>query len=98
MFSAGPDAQAPGPFGKLLAYSLGALLLVGAFMFSLVVLILAAIAGSALLLYFWWKTRKLRREMAAHPPGGNVIEGEAVVVETYRETTRVQPPHDASGT
>jgi membrane protein implicated in regulation of membrane protease activity len=98
MFSPGPDAHAPGPLGKLLAYILGALLLAGAFMFSLVVLVLAAMAGSALLLYFWWKTRKLRREMAAHPPGGNVIEGEAVVVEAYRETTRVRPPHDSSGT
>lgn len=92
MFPPGTGAPAPGPLGKLLTYVLGGLLLVGAFMFSLVVVVLAGIGVAVWLLYFWWKTRKLRRAMAEHPPGGHVIDGEAVIVEPHRESTRVVLP------
>jgi uncharacterized protein YneF (UPF0154 family) len=28
--------------------------------------------------YLWWKTRDLRRQLRENPPGGRVIEGDAV--------------------
>lgn len=88
-FSTQPGSPPSGPLGKLLAYALGGLLLAAAVMFSLVVLAVAAIAGSAWLAYFWWKTRKLRKAMMEHPPGGHVIEGEAIIVESRREAKRI---------
>lgn len=95
----GQDAPEPGLLKKFLAYAAGAVLLVAAFMFSLVVLAVALVAGATLLGYFWWKTRKLRKEMRAMPPrpaDGSVIEGEAVVVETRHETVQVRLPEDVS--
>lgn len=94
----GQDGQQPGLLKKIFVYAAGAVLLIAAFMFSLVVLAVALIVGAALFGYFWWKTRKLRREMRAMPsgtPDGAVIEGEAVVVETHRESLQVRLPEDA---
>ncbi len=69
--------QPPGPFAKLLAFMLSALLLVLAFMFSLVALAVVAVAGIALWGYIWWKTRALRRQMQAQRDReAQVIEGE----------------------
>lgn len=95
------SAQESEPFAKVLAAIGGVILLVIGFMFSLVVLAVAAIIGLGIWGWFWWKARKLRqqvneqmrermREHAAHArdsSDGDIIEGEAVVVE--EETTRV---------
>lgn len=95
------STQESGPFANVLAAIGGVILLVIGFMFSLVVLAAAAVIGIGIWGWFWWKTRKLRqqvneqmrehmRENAAHArpsSGGDIIEGEAVVVE--EETTRV---------
>jgi len=47
--------------------------------------------------YLWWKTREIRRVMRSAQPGtyrppanGDIIEGEAVVVEEVRTTERVE--------
>jgi hypothetical protein len=77
-----------GPLGKLLAFLGGAVLLVLGFMFSLVLLVVLAGLGLLLWGWFWWKTRSLREALRTQatrrPAGGEVIEGEAVVVEEGR--------------
>jgi hypothetical protein len=79
----------------------GAIVLVLGFMFSLV--LLAVFVAVALMLgaWFFWKTRHVRkamREAAATrgppPTGGEVIEGEAVIVEEYRVSTTPVLPDD----
>jgi len=77
----GPDgrpALVTGMLGKLVAFVAGTALLVLAFVFSVVLLAALATAGLVLFGYFWWKTRALRRRLREHPPGGRVIEGEAI--------------------
>jgi Flp pilus assembly protein TadB len=74
----GSSLRRPGFLGKLLAAVAGAVLLVSAFMVSLLVFAVA-LAGALLLVgYVWWKTRDLRRQMRERPPGGHVIEGEVI--------------------
>ena len=85
--------------GKLLALVAGVILLVLGFMFSLVLLVVFVAVGLLLGAWFFWKTRHVRQamneaRMAGHPPAdGNVIEGEAVVVEECR-VTETQVLHD----
>ncbi|MEW6514567.1 MAG: hypothetical protein AB1443_11265 [Pseudomonadota bacterium] len=89
--------EQPGFIGKLVSVIIGAMLLVLGFMFSMVLLAAIVVVGLAIWAWFWWKTRKLRqqidarmRESAANAhdsTGGDIIEGEAVVVE--EEITRV---------
>jgi len=85
--------------GKLLALVAGVILLVLGFMFSLVLLSVFVALALTLGAWFFWKTRHVRkamREAAATrgppPTGGEVIEGEAVIVEEYRvrETQALQ--------
>jgi ABC-type bacteriocin/lantibiotic exporter with double-glycine peptidase domain len=97
-----PLPNQPGPLGKLLALIFGAILLVLGFMFSLVILAVAAVVGLVAFGYFWWKTRELRRILreqqaaaaSARPAGGEVFEGEAVVVEEYRAETQRLPAEE----
>jgi O-antigen/teichoic acid export membrane protein len=84
----------PGPLGKLFALVAGAILLIVGFLFSVVFLAIVAVAGLAVWTYFWWKTRKLRQAMRERPPGGQVIEGEVVVVDESQEEERSTLPRD----
>ena len=77
------NANASGWLGKLLTFAAGAVLLIVGLVFSLLVFALAATAASLILALFWWKTREQRRQMRDRPPGGRVIDGEAI-----RETRR----------
>jgi Flp pilus assembly protein TadB len=77
------DANASGWMGKVLTFAAGAVLLVVGLVFSLLVFALAATAAVLILGIFWWKTREQRRQMRERPPGGRVIDGEAI-----RETRR----------
>ncbi|WP_131111164.1 hypothetical protein [Sulfuricystis thermophila] len=73
-----------GPLAKLFSVILGAALLVVGFMFSLVVLAIAVVVGLVVWGWFWWRTRRLRQARRAGPAPsdtGQVIDGEAVVVE-----------------
>lgn len=85
--------------GKLLALVAGVILLVLGVMFSLMLLVVFVAVGLLLGAWFFWKTRHVRKamneaRMAGHPPAdGNVIEGEAVVVEECR-VTETQVLHD----
>ncbi len=90
-----------GPLAQALALVVGAILLVLGFMFSLVLLAVFVAVGLMLGAWFFWKTRHLRkamREAAATrgPPqtGGDVIEGEAVIVEEYRVSETAVLPDD----
>ena len=84
--------QPPSLISKLLAFVVGAVFLVLAFMFSLVALAVIAVAGLALWGWLWWKTRAVRkqmREQMSQPTPGNatrrdgfVIEGEVIRDET----------------
>jgi len=73
---------------KVFALLAGAILLILGFMASVVVFAIAVVLGLALWAYVWWKTRKLRQTLQAQAPGGQVIEGEAIVVEEYDVTTK----------
>ena len=77
------QANASGWMGKVLTFAAGAVLLVVGLVFSLVVFALATTAAVLFLGFFWWKTREQRRQMRERPPGGRIIDGEAI-----RETRR----------
>lgn len=73
-----PGMATQGLPGRILTVAAGAVLLVLALMFSL--LLFAVVAAGAVLvwLYLWWKTRGPRRQMREQPPGGRVFEGEVI--------------------
>jgi hypothetical protein len=77
----------PGLLGKLAAATVGTVLLVGAFMVSVVVLAVVAAVGLVGGAWLWWRTRELRQrvkaQMAAQMQAreqadGRVIEGEVI--------------------
>ncbi len=70
--------RAPGLLGRLVAFAVGAALLIAAFMVSVVVFAIALAGALVIGGYLWWKTRELRRQMRERPPGGHVIEGEVI--------------------
>jgi Flp pilus assembly protein TadB len=70
--------QPTGFLAKVATTAVGAVVLVAAFVFSLLVVAVVAAVGSLLVGYLWWKTRGLRRRFREQPPGGRVIEGEAI--------------------
>ncbi len=80
--------------GKIGAVLAGAILLVLALMFSVVLLAVISVVGLAAFGYFWWKTRGLRKAMRERPENGQVIEGEAVVVEEPPERAQHRLPDD----
>lgn len=84
---------------KIFALLTGAILLVLGLMASVVAFAVIAALGLALWAYVWWKTRKLRQAMQvqAQTPGGQVIDGEAVVVEEYSVTSSNVLPRNAPG-
>ena len=79
-----------GPLGQIFALVAGLILLVLGFMFSVMLLAVFVAVGLTLGAWFFWKTRHLRKAMREagamrNPPAdGDVIEGEAVIVEEYR--------------
>ena len=83
---AGSAVRVPGVLGRLLAFAVGAVLLIAAFMVSLVVFAIAVAAAVLVGGYLWWKTRELRRRMRERPPGGRVIEGEVMRDDVPDET------------
>lgn len=85
--------QEAGPLKKLVTLVGGAVLLVLGLMFSVVVLTGIVIVGLMVWGYLWWRTRDIRRvlrqtQAPIDVPGGDVIEGEAVVVEESRVSDR----------
>lgn len=89
-----------GPLGQIFALVAGVILLVLGFMFSLVLLAVFVAVGLTLGIWFFWKTRHLRKAMREagpmrNPPAdGDVIEGEAVIVEEYRVSEKPILPDD----
>jgi len=81
-------------FRNVLALLAGAILLILGFMFSVVILAVIAVLGLAVWGYLWWKTRKLRRTMQEQAPDGQIIDGEAIVVEEYSARTGNVLPDD----
>lgn len=74
-----PGIREPGPVATALAVALGAVVLVGAFMLSLVVFAGLLAVGAVVGAYLWWKTRDLRKEMRdIQAAQGTIIEGEAI--------------------
>ncbi len=86
---------------NLLGLLTGAILLLLGFMFSVVILSVIAVIGLGVWIYFWWKTRALRQAMQGNvprqEPDGQIIDGEAIVVEEYRVDMKKvfpdEPPH-----
>lgn len=58
-----PSKKPKGLFAQALTIIASVVLLVGAFMFSLVFFAVIAVAGLILWIYFWWKTRAIRAHM-----------------------------------
>jgi len=58
-----PSKKPKGFFAQALTIIASVVLLIGAFMFSLVFFAVIAVAGLILWLYFWWKTRAIRAHM-----------------------------------
>lgn len=89
-----------GPLKQILALVTGVILLVLGFMFSLALLAVFVVVGLTLGAWFFWRTRHLRKAMREagamkNPPtNGEVIEGEAVVVEEYRVSETPVLPDD----
>lgn len=67
-----------GPFGRVVAAVAWGLLLLAAFMFSLMLFAVLALVGLLVGGWLWWKTRELRRQLRERPPGGHVIDGEVI--------------------
>ncbi|MBU1237695.1 MAG: hypothetical protein KJ634_03655 [Gammaproteobacteria bacterium] len=90
--------QDASPLQKVLTFVVGGVLLVLGLMFSAVVVVAGIVIGLIVWGYLWWKTRELRRAMreaqstaySTTRTDGNIIEGEAVVVEEIRTTERVE--------
>jgi len=72
------QAQPPGLLAKALTLALGGVVLVVAFMFSVVALAIVSVVVLIGVAYLWWKTRDLRRRLRENPPGGRVIDGDAM--------------------
>jgi O-antigen/teichoic acid export membrane protein len=77
-----------------LALFTAATLLILGIMFAVVALAVVGVLGLAVWGYLWWKSRKFRRAMQEHAPDGQVIEGEATVVEEYRLEAKDDLPGD----
>ena len=71
------EVRRMGVLGRILTFALSAVLLVVAFMFSVVALAVVSVVVMVVIAYLWWKTRELRRRMRENPPGGRVIDGDA---------------------
>jgi UPF0716 family protein affecting phage T7 exclusion len=86
--------------GQLLALVAAVILLVLGFMFSIVLLAVFVAVGLTVGAWFFWRTRHVRKAMREAgamreaPTDGNVIEGEAIVVEEYRAGEKPVPPDD----
>ncbi len=53
----------PGPFAKVVGMLAGFALLIGAVLFSAVLLVFLLLAGAVVLGWFWWHTRAVRRAL-----------------------------------
>ncbi len=72
------DIEPPSLLGRAVAAIIGAIVLVVAFMFSIVALAVVSVVIVIVVGYLWWKTRDLRRHLRENPPGGRVIDGHSV--------------------
>lgn len=59
----------------------GAALLILGLAFSVLLFAVVAVLGLAVWGYLWWKTRNIRQAMQSKSPGGQVIDGEAIVIK-----------------
>lgn len=64
--------------GRVAAFLVGVVALAVAFMFSVVALAIVSVIVLIGVAYLWWKTRDLRRRLRENPPGGRVIDGDAM--------------------
>ena len=72
------DGQPPGLIAKVLTFAVSVVVLVVAFMFSVVALAIVSVVVLMAVAYLWWKTRDLRRRLRENPPGGRVIDGDTI--------------------
>jgi uncharacterized protein HemX len=89
-------------FKNLASFFAGIVLLLLSITFSVVAAGLIAVLGLGIWIYFWWKTRKLHQAMKNHMTSsgetvsGEVIEGEATVIEEVSSTANKSPAqHDS---
>jgi uncharacterized protein (DUF58 family) len=68
------EVKAPSLPGRVLAFLLGCVALVAAFMVSVLALAVVAVLVVLAVGYLWWKTRDLRRQLRENPPGARVVD------------------------
>jgi hypothetical protein len=82
-----PRATLSGLVAKVLAFAAGGVLLIGAFVFSLLLFAVVVSVGLVVWGYLWWRTRELRKLVRERlrtantqwpRDGGSVIEGDFV--------------------
>jgi len=82
------------PLQKAASAVIGLALLALGLMFSVVLIAVLVVAGLAAWGYLWWKTREIRRILRERqaPAAANdrVFEGEATVVDTEEQVTRIE--------
>ena len=78
-------------FKRIVGVLLGAITLVVALLFSIVIFAVILVIVAIAIGYLWWKTRALRRQMRERPPGGHVIDGEVI-----RDKAKLDSAHTSS--
>ncbi len=68
-------------FPRIVAIVLGAVLVAGAFVVSIVFLAVAFAIALVVVGYLWWKTRHLRKQMRQRVDARDIIEGEVIKSE-----------------
>ncbi|MEO6184907.1 MAG: hypothetical protein ABIP38_04550 [Steroidobacteraceae bacterium] len=69
---------------KVVATVLGAALVAGAFVVSIVFFAVALAVALVVVGYLWWKTRHLRKQMRQRVDGRDIIEGEVIEGEVIK--------------
>jgi hypothetical protein len=67
-----------GWFGRLLAVIVGAIVLVGAAMLSVILLAVLFAVGTIVAGYLWWKIRALRRQARAFGDDDRIVDVEVI--------------------
>jgi uncharacterized protein (DUF58 family) len=87
------ERKPPGLLARILAVTVGLLVLIGAVAVSFVLFAIALTVLLAFGIYVWWKTRDLRRQLRTTPPSdGDVIEGQVNWSRTVDETESKKDP------
>ncbi|MBL8534851.1 MAG: hypothetical protein JNL33_13450 [Betaproteobacteria bacterium] len=95
---AGGEARGKGIVGTLLTVILGAVAIVGAVLFSVVILAVALVVGAVLVGYFWWRTRHVRKQLREHMARQQAAQAAAAAGSAESPHPDGKAPAQAGGT